>query len=389
MDGSQMMWLKFIHVSWKKTKSPIFWFLVFLEQFYKLGFYLAQLYQKNILKKLIICDKRVISIGNISTGGVGKTPFTFYLFSILQNQNPVIFLRGYKSEQSRKSYSLFIPEYSKNQKYITGYYLNNNTQDIVKIHINSLEIYTIIGDEALTALKKNIPVCVGLDRKNSYKLLKSFEKKFQKNYKIILLDDGYQNHKLSKNLDILLLDSRDPFSNGHMLPAGNLREKDITRASSIILTHIDKISKKSRQKISQKIEKIMGENFRKNSLFFGAHSFLGLYNFQNKEVNFEKIKVKKISALAGIGSFDNFIKTIEQQGVLLSYKYQFSDHYNYKKNDLEKLLSRDQNFITTEKDWTKLSPLLEKYFPEFLPNFYILKINFLVTEPEKFRAILD
>ena len=160
----------------------------------------------------------------------------------------------------------------------------------------------------------HVPVIVGKDRYKSCLLL---EKTFGLSKKIAILDDGYQNHQIKKNLEILLLDARSPFGNGHCLPAGNLREKDYSRADVIILTHADEIGADEvcpEQSCSERLSEIKTKllpKFDQNKIFCGRHKPLGLFLFDEEQISPHDCQNKKFLVLAAIGSFNGFVQSVK------------------------------------------------------------------------------
>src|SRR3972149_9569915 len=196
-----------------KGGNPIFSsLLLILSWFYGLGHRLRlALYNRGILKTKNLSIP-VISIGNLTAGGTGKTPTIIMIAELLKGMGKkvAVLSRGYKGKAEGEI---------------------NVVSDGDKILLNPLES----GDEPymMAARLKGIPVITGSDR---YKTGKYAIEKF--GTKIILLDDGYQHVQLDRNFNILLLDSNSPFGNGYLLPRGTLREPPsyINRADVIILT---------------------------------------------------------------------------------------------------------------------------------------------------------
>jgi tetraacyldisaccharide 4'-kinase len=191
--------------------------LFFLELFYQAGFFLVTRFKRYRGNKSV--PFKVISVGNLSVGGTGKSVFVQFLSKKLDRPSAIL-LRGYKR---------------KNKKNIL-------------IDIDNKNKYrpSDVGDEALMFSQKlDSPIVVGKSRIKSVELLKKYCENKNKKIKFLLLDDGYQNFQLKKDCEILLLDARAPFDNNHCLPAGRLREKDFSRADIIILLMLMRCMKKS------------------------------------------------------------------------------------------------------------------------------------------------
>jgi tetraacyldisaccharide 4'-kinase len=319
-----------------------FYFLCFLELFYKFGFYVVVFFKR---RKSLKSNFRVLSIGNLSVGGTGKSVFTLFLTNRLSPLKAAIFIRGYKGA------------INKHRKSIVA------TRD----EIENFDAH-IIGDEAMMFLQKtSSPVVVGKDRQLSLRVLNKFCKQRANSIDCVLLDDGYQNYDLRKDSDILLLDSRAPFGNGHCLPAGPLRELDFSRADAIVLTHANEISHTELQNLKSTLD-------HKN-IFAGRHAA-------------SRIDVQgPILAVAGIGSFSGFIYSIKTSNLLIKDAMQFLDHFSYDRADVERIIDRMNRsgckaIVTTEKDWQKLSQIVG----EHRKFFYVLKIKFeFLTEEDDSR----
>jgi tetraacyldisaccharide 4'-kinase len=271
------------------------------EIFYKLGVFK---HKKAPLK--------VISVGNITLGGTGKTPFVVTLGHILEtelNKNVCILIRGYGWDEQAM--------------------LKNKLTDI--------------------------PVLVGEDRaRSAMKAVKLYGSD------TAILDDGFQHWELDRDLDIVLIDSRNPFGNLQLFPRGVLREpkKALRRADIVVFT---KTNKKMADLDNLKNE-IMQLN--KEALFLEAvHKPTHLYeNKTKKTYDLSFIKGKRVILLSSIGDPEYFGQTVKDLGADAVEHIKFSDHHNYRKNDIEHILKRcsERSFdlvLTTEKDIVKLNRL--------------------------------
>jgi len=197
IDGEKKDFFSFL------VKKLLFFFSLF---FSSIVFIKNFLYDKKILKSKKV-SPFVISIGNIVAGGSGKTPFTIYLAKkLMQDSNIAIASRGYKSK------------------------LENKISVIKKNDITTSEM---IGDEPSEMRKKlkDIILLIGKDRKKTIDLAQDL------NLDYVILDDGFQRRDLYKNIEVVLIDSKDPFGKNNSLPRGYLREskKSLKRADYIVL----------------------------------------------------------------------------------------------------------------------------------------------------------
>ena len=305
------------------------------------------LYDTNILKVRVLPCK-VISIGNITTGGSGKTPTVEFL-------------------------SLYLKSLGKNVGIISrGYGRTSKKTKIVTDGINKPTSWVSFGDEAFLLANKldNIPIIVGKSKYDSgLKMVTEF------NTDVIIIDDGYQHRSLHRDLDIVLVNSKDTSKDHRPFPLGALRENlsNLKRADLIIYTksNIHNISDYLINTLNHiKISKI------KSSINIGEK----LIDSNNKEASIDIIRSKNVYLLSGVGDNEGFKKTVEKAGCNILGHKQFIDHYNYKAKDI-KIVHREaikvdaKYLITTEKDIIKMKDF------EFKLPLYAIKMK-LTFHPE-------
>lgn len=359
--------INYVTSLWEKTQRRdslflsqkiVFYCLCVLEVFYCVVFYFSQKL-KNFFGNYCTHMCKIISVGNITVGGTGKTVFVGFLVRNFLSKDSAIISRGYGRE---KKENVFFDGFSDKQK-----------DDLINK----------IGDEpVMLSCELSVPVGVGGNRAKVLRRLLDICKKTKKRIKYIVLDDGYQNQKLKKNLEILLLDSRSPFGNGHCLPAGSLREKDLSRADVILLTHADKVSITKRILITQDIKKL-APNI---PIICGRYIPVGLFENNKSRILQEFFINKKFLIAAGIGSFDGFVNYIRDYKITVGYIKKYSDHYNYSKQDINDLynLANKYSFdgiIVTLKDWYKLCTFIEK---NNLVKIYVFRIEFEFLTQEEY-----
>lgn len=340
---------------WERSLDPsqfsfldkiVFLFLVTIEKVYILIFKVISFF-KRIISPAKSFPFIVISVGNLSVGGTGKSVFVQYLINRLKPKKSAVILRGYKSESEKRGDSFLVSD---------GSHLFYDT--------------TFVGDEAIMmSLNLGVPVVVGSSRVKSCRILDS-------TIDFVVLDDSYQNNSVQKDFEILLLDARRPFENGHCLPAGRLRENDYSRADIVILTHANYVKNYDILKIKEKLS----DKIDKKDIFIAEHSFQGIYLEDRLQITLNDIKGKTVLAFAGIGAFDSFqssIKSLNFKKVLFK---EFGDHHKYMRNDIEILLSYIYLYnidiiVTTQKDWVKM-----KIFLNLLQDadiqIYVLRVEF-------------
>jgi tetraacyldisaccharide 4'-kinase len=306
-------------------------FLVFLSFIYILAIkFILFLYNKKILKKFK-ANNVTISIGNITVGGTGKTPFLIYLVKKLVNRKkqPLIVSRGY-AEDEIKELKFFLP---------------------------------------------SVDVLIGKNRANN---IKAALKRNKPEY--ILLDDAFQHWKVERNLDIVILDVSVSLKDKKVLPAGFLREpiSHIKRADVILLTRVNLASQKEIDEIKRILKRIK-TSFKIFEAWFEPVYF---YSFQNKEtIPLNALRGKSVGVFCGIGNPTGFVRTLEGVGLKVASKIFFLDHHRYNTKDLA-LISRDSEekeldtYITTFKDILKIDTT------QVGARVYCLKIELKFKEKE-------
>ena len=333
----------FLNNLWEKSKDFshlflyekfIFIFLFFCELMYRAGFFVVCAMKK--LRGGKRAEFFVISVGNISVGGTGKSVFTKFLIESINKYHGAIVLRGHGRHKVK----------------------NNSSKSFFASKGNGLLCDAqVAGDEAsMFATTLLVPVVVGRDRYQSCEILSALQNKPD----YVVLDDAYQNFQLQKDLEIVLLDSRKPFENGHCLPAGKLREKDLSRSDIIVFTHADDITEKQ----LCEIKKDVLTKISHTKIVAGKHVYAGLFDSHEKKIAPDFFTNKKVGVFAGIGSYEQFVESVQKLGVCVSKKIQYPDHHNYTFQDmktLQKSVSRSEcdALVTTRKDWQKIKPLLQ------------------------------
>ena len=279
-----------------------------------------KLYDCNFLKSEKI-NVPVISVGNLSTGGTGKTPMVdFIIYNLKRDYNISVLSRGY----NRKS---------------KGF-----------IEIKNSDNPSLVGDEPFL-IKSNhseVPVFACEDRVEGAKKIIS-----ENNTNLILLDDAFQHRKISRNLDIVLADYNNLFYKDYLLPYGNLRESrnNINRADVIIVTKCPlDFNKADAIKIKNQI------NPKKTqSLFFSQIKYSEIL-FGFKELSFKSIRNSKLTLVTGIANSQPLKEYLKKNNVNFDH-FDYPDHYNYSRKDVNKILATTKNniILTTKKDYYKLS----------------------------------
>ena len=323
----------------KNPKGLLFGILKFCSILYGLASKSKNfLYDKNILKPKSV-NAHVISVGNFTTGGVGKTPVVAELakYYINKGEKVAIVSRGY------------------------GGKLNNKIVHVISDGINMFYNAKMAGDEPHW-LAVNIDGCAILTCASRYKACKYAAEEM--GITTIILDDGFQHRKMKRDLDIVLVDSEKMFGNEHLLPAGPLREgiEGFNRIDELLI-----VSKNTDHAKAEKLARIMQKKYLSSG---------------NKKVKVCRIepdyvyniitgehldKGAEITALSAIGQPEQFYNFL-QNDYKIKEKITFDDHHIYKESDISPISGI---IVTTEKDAVKLALLNH-------PNIYALKLKTLL-----------
>lgn len=330
----------FLHIYRTSKENKFFKIILTVPSFlylisYKLRFIL---YKLNIVKSYKL-SAYVISIGNITAGGTGKTPVTIELAKYFLNKGykVAVLSRGYKRKQT-------------NQK---GTILVSDGQEL-------LADFDVSGDEPYLIAKK-VPkaiVLVNNDRRGAgISALKL-------GAEILILDDGFQHLRLKRDENIVLLNSEKPFDNGHLLPKGYLRElpDSIKRATAVLLLNTNgSISSENLNKIKDLItykdKPLISFSYRIKQLnALNIKKSIGLAEAKSKNMKF--------IAFSAIANPQSFTDTLKRHGLNILEHIAFEDHHLYNYDDIKKVLqsaqhNKTEDIITTEKDAVKIETLCE------------------------------
>lgn len=303
-----------------------------------------RMYDLQILKSRKVEDVNVICVGNIVAGGSGKTPAVQYLGKELQKKGKKVGIlsRGYKGV--RKEDPLIVRDEN--------------------------EIFATVresGDEAyLHSLHLKMPVVVSKDRYKGAMLLKE---KFKVD--TIVMDDGFQHRKLTKDMNIVLIDATNPFGDNEYLPKGKLRESvdELKRADKIIITKSNYVDGDTVGAIKSRLKK------------YGKDIFISTFresHFENVKREIKPLSIiayKKVLIFSSIANPHIFHNTVKNLSPLKIDEISFEDHHSYTRTEIEKLVEKSGKYdfvVTTEKDIVKLDDRIE--------NLLVLKMEFEVIE---------
>lgn len=331
-----------------------------------------KLYETGILKQYKLPCK-VISLGNITVGGTGKTPTAQRLASIIRDMGyrVVILNRGYRAK-AREQVGL--------------------VSDGHRIFMTVTEA----GDEAYLLAKNvpGVPVVIGKNRS----ITGAFAAERLK-ADVVILDDGYQHWQLERDLDIVLIDTINVFGNNFLLPRGTLREPldNLRRADAFLLTKVDQSTDDARDAIRVTLKEfneqaIVVESIHSPRCFIEIQEWYKGVDTQN--IALETIKGEQVMAFSAIGNPSSFEQTIADIGAGTVESVRFPDHHDYTMAEMQYIMQKavDKNvycLITTEKDAVKI-PAEFIHSKRPLPVYVLgIKVHFTDGYEELMEVIKD
>jgi tetraacyldisaccharide 4'-kinase len=256
----------------------------------------------------------VVSVGNLTLGGTGKTPCVEYVarFYGTRGRRVAILSRGYGNRRGR-------------------------------------------NDEALV-LADSLPDVPHLQGADRVRLARAAVEELQ--CEVIVLDDGFQHRRLARDLDVVLIDATEPWGHGHLFPRGLLREvrRGLRRAGVVVVTHADQIGRDERGRLREAIGRVAGGV----PVAEARHRPLDLVNRARQYMPLAQLRGRPVAAFCGIGNPEAFRRTLADLGAAPQAFRVFPDHHRYSPTDVEELsrwaarLPADAFVITTLKDLVKL-----------------------------------
>ncbi len=311
----------------------------------------------------------VVSIGNLTVGGTGKTPVVEKFARALKDggRRPVILSRGYKSRKAPLMKRIIGKIQGKNEI---------NPPRVVSDGVSLLLDSKTAGDEPymLAANLKDVPVVVDKDRVKSGKHAIS-----ELNADTLLLDDGLQYLRLRHRLDIVLVDRWQPFGTGKMLPRGTLREppKNLKRASYIFIT-------KCNEQPNEELKKeIRGYN-RTAEIIECEHRPKHLENIETREIiTLDEMQGKRVGTVSAIAVPESFEEGVEKLGAKIETTCRFMDHHRFTEQEIISFINdcvekRVDMIITTEKDSVRFPRLARMDVP-----IYFLRVEIGILSNEE------
>ena len=264
-------------------------------------------------KKVHRASVPVISIGNLTLGGTGKTPCVEYTAGLLRqhDQQVAILSRGYGAEGGR-------------------------------------------NDEAML-LEENLPDVPHLQGRDRVALAATAVEELESD--VLVLDDGFQHRRLHRDLDIVLIDASNPWGFNRMFPRGALREpvSGLKRAGLVMITRVDRADDTAIQEIRRRVAR-----YTDATIALTVHEPIALLTGDGSTEPIESLRGATVAAFAGIGNPDAFRRTLETAGATVVEFRVFPDHHGYTRADVDDLIRwassqpAETLIATTQKDMVKL-----------------------------------
>lgn len=284
------------------------------------------LYDRHVFSSTKV-PQYVISVGNLTVGGTGKTPVIEYLVNLLSGKIPTAILsRGY-GRSTR------------------GFLKADESANATSIGDEPFQFYNKFRDKVVVAVcEKRVT--------GAMEIANLFPER-----KLLLLDDAFQHRAIRRDINLLLNDYNRPFYHDLPFPAGRLREnrKGAQRADAVIVTKCpDHISRDQKAEITSEIRRYTGTDV---PVFFASTHYAEAMDFRGSPVSLNNVKI-----VAGIARPEPFCTYLRAQFNVVDQTI-FPDHHNYSAEDVQELiknLKNDTFVVTTEKDMVKLKPLVEQ-----------------------------
>ncbi|HZU99484.1 MAG TPA: tetraacyldisaccharide 4'-kinase [Planctomycetota bacterium] len=280
----------------------------------------------------------VISIGNLTTGGTGKTPLTIALAERLveKGEKVAVLARGYGAERDGE---------------------RNEELELVAKRVPAARIYP------------------GRDR------IASAARAEREGATAILLDDGFQHRKLARDVDILIIDATDPWGGGHLLPRGLLREpvSAVSRADAIVLSRVDLVS-------NEQVEAITRELRAHTDAPIAHMRIEPVAVIARDEPALEALRGARVVLVSGIGNPRSFESAARALGAHVVDHVVHEDHRRYTRDDVAAILARakDARVLTTEKDMVKLASLV----PTGAPEVWALRVGARLEQADELLSLV-
>lgn len=304
--------------------------------------------RQNFFNREILQTKQlpcpVISVGNLTVGGTGKTPVTMYVSRLFQQSGyqVVVVSRGYKGRAEKRGAVV---------------------SDGGTVLLGPADA----GDEPYMMAKKleSVPIVVG---RNRFKAGMLAVKHFTPD--VIILDDAFQHWSLFRDIDLVLLDCRRPFGNQHLLPRGTLREpiSALMRSDAVIMTRLNRVSASERESLRAKLKRylpgkpVFGAFYVPNiqKPFQGTMEKIYKKSGTFSTYSSESLHGCRVFVFSGLADNQDFLQTVKSFKCVVKGAIEFPDHHSYSDMDAEYIIrlakrAKADYLVTSEKDYVRIA----------------------------------
>lgn len=342
--------------SWPRRRPPqptfaILWFLAELWRYFS-----ARDRRKKLgrMKRLPV---PVVSVGNITAGGTGKTPVTIELLRAFESASPGLLTRGH----------------------------GRSTDDmLVASGSGAVPPIELTGDEAQLYLRSvHAPIAIAGERYTAgLELLKEFSPR------IIFLDDGFQHLQLARDFDLVLIDALNPLGHGYLIPLGRLREPlgGLARASAFLITHSDEVPS------THAIESILRSHNASAPIFKACTRPVAWRDSEGNTFELTHFAAARSLAFCGLGNPESFWRSLGSIGIHPIDRQEYGDHHRYPPAEIVRLARHAIEigvdvFLTTAKDSVNLPPGYESLIAPL--RLYWLEIRIEIDGREELIRLIN
>ena len=302
----------------------------------------------------------VISIGNLTTGGTGKTPLVEWVCIAVVRETgkrACVLTRGYGRA-------------------------NPQSQVVVSDGNKLLASEREAGDEPYLLAKNLLGIAAVVSNPDRAAAGKWASKNLGS--EVFVLDDGFQHLRLSRDLDIVTIDATNPWGGGSLLPYGRLREPraGLSRADCIVITRTEQVE--DLVSLSESVQRLAGAI----PVFTSRMTTSGIRRLNGESVDNESLLGQPVAAFCGVGNPESFFKQLRQEGYEPVFTRAFADHHDYNQADLNRLTKEAKDhgasgLITTAKDALKLASL------EIELPCYVLEIKISIADDARLVKMIQ
>jgi tetraacyldisaccharide 4'-kinase len=293
------------------------------------------------IRRILDLGRPTISVGNITTGGTGKTPVVLWLANAMRERGhrPAVLLRGYGSTRSGVS----------DEQTLLAQSLNDAGSEVLRragseVQKTPASILVRANPSRVEAAKSVLLDDPSVD--------------------LFILDDGFQHRKATRTFDLVLISAVEPFGYDHVLPRGLLREPlaGLKRASAFLITH-------SSPARDSKIEAALRDINAAAPIFRADHIQATIrVASTDQRLPIAQLSGENVFVFAGIGDPESFARQLESAGCAIVAHRWFADHHPYVANDIDSLAAAAKDagaswLLTTQKDWVKIAGVLPSPLP--------------------------